>query len=189
MYRLLKYVVRERSEAGGRRDPLPLEGRTDRELFWHQMRECCLSCPGSFSERSSDMRIAFAEPEDLDYLAREDHHVQRGVIEQKIERREIVVLHHDGRRAGALRYGYFWDEIPFMNLLWVQQELRGRGFGTRLVAFWEDEMRQAGYEEVMTSTLSSERAQHLYRRLGYEDCGCLLSTDEPLETILLKKLA
>ena len=78
------------------------------------------------------MRVAFAEPEDLDYLARKDHHVQRGVIEQKIERREIVVLHHDGRRAGALRYGYFWDEIPFMNLLWVQEGLRGRGFGTRL---------------------------------------------------------
>jgi ribosomal protein S18 acetylase RimI-like enzyme len=135
------------------------------------------------------MRIAFAEPEDLDYLAREDHHVQRGVIEQKIERREIVVLHHDGRRAGALRYGYFWDEIPFMNLLWVREELRGRGFGTRLVAFWEDEMRKLGYEEVMTSTLSSERAQHLYRRLGYEDCGCLLLTDEPLEIILSKTLA
>jgi hypothetical protein len=71
------------------------------------------------------MRIAFAESEDLDYLAREDHHVQRGVIEQKIERREIVVLYHDGWRAGALRYGYFWDEIPFMNLLWGQEELRG----------------------------------------------------------------
>jgi ribosomal protein S18 acetylase RimI-like enzyme len=144
--------------------------------------------PGSFSERSSGMRIAFAESEDLDYLAREDHHVQRGVIEQKIERREIVVLHHDGWRAGALRYGYFWDEIPFMNLLWVQEELRGRGFGTRLVAFWEDEMRKGGYEEVMTSTLSSERAQHLYRRLGYEDCGCLLLPNEPLEIILSKKL-
>ncbi len=57
------------------------------------------------------MRIAFAEPEDLDYLVQEDQHVPRGVIEQKIERREIVVLHHDGRRAGALRYGYFWEKF------------------------------------------------------------------------------
>jgi ribosomal protein S18 acetylase RimI-like enzyme len=135
------------------------------------------------------MRIAFAESEDLDYLAGEDHHVPRGVIEQKIERREILMLHHDGQRAGLLRWGYFWDEIPFMNLLWVQEELRGIGFGTRLVAFWEDEMRKAGYAEVMTSTLSSERAQHLYRRLGYEDCGCLLLRDEPLEIILSKTLA
>ncbi len=135
------------------------------------------------------MRIAFAEPEDLDYLVQEDQHVPRGVIEQKIERREILMLHHDGQRTGHLRWGYFWDEIPFMNLLWVQEELRGRGFGTRLVAFWEDEMREAGYEVAMTSTMSNERAQHLYRRLGYEDCGCLLMTGEPLEIILSKKLA
>jgi ribosomal protein S18 acetylase RimI-like enzyme len=135
------------------------------------------------------MRIAFAEPEDLDFLAGEDRHVSRGIIEQKIERREIVVLRHDGRRAGLLRWGYFWDEIPFMNLLWVREELRGRGFGTRLVAFWEDEMRKAGYEEAMTSTMSNEQAQHLYRRLGYRDCGSLLLGDEPLEIILLKKLA
>jgi hypothetical protein len=66
------------------------------------------------------MRIAFAELEDLDCLARQDHHLQRGVIEQKIARREIVVLHYDGRRAGLLRWGYLWDEIPFMNLLWVR---------------------------------------------------------------------
>ena len=135
------------------------------------------------------MRVAFAEPEDLDYLAEEDHHVKRGVIEQKIERREILVLHHDGQRAGLLRWGYFWDEIPFMNLLLVREELRGRGFGTGLVEFWEDEMRKAGYREVMTSTMCNERAQHLYRRLGYEDCGCLLLSDEPLEIILKKKLA
>jgi ribosomal protein S18 acetylase RimI-like enzyme len=144
---------------------------------------------GSFQERSISMRIAFAEPADLDYLARADHHVRRGVIEQKVERREIVVLHHDERRAGLLRWGYFWDEIPFMNLLWVREELRGRGFGTGLVAFWEDEMRKAGYEEAMTSTMSNERAQHLYRRLGYKDCGSLLLSDEPLEIILSKKLS
>jgi ribosomal protein S18 acetylase RimI-like enzyme len=135
------------------------------------------------------MCIAFAEPADLDHLARADHHVRRDVIEQKIERRGIVVLHHDGRRAGLLRWGYFWDEIPFMNLLRVREELRGRGFGTRLVGFWEDEMRKAVYEEVMTSTMSNERAQHLYHRLGYKDCGSLLLNDEPLEIVLSKKLA
>ena len=50
--------------------------------------------------------------------------MQRDVIEQKIERREIwcYITTVAGR---TLRWGYFWDEIPFMNLLWVQEELRG----------------------------------------------------------------
>ena len=135
------------------------------------------------------MHIDFAGAADLDYLVAQDRHLSPGVLEQKVERSEILVLWHDDRRAGALRFGYFWDEIPFMNLLWVQEGLRDRGFGTRLVSFWEDEMRESGHEIVMTSTLSNERAQNLYRRLGYRDCGALLLPDEPLEILFSKRLA
>jgi len=134
------------------------------------------------------MHIAFADAEDLDYLMGEDRHVPPGVLEQKVGQREILVLWYDDRRAGALRYGHFWDEITFMNMLWVQEELRGRGFGTRLITFWENEMSELGHDMVMTSTLSNERAQHLYRRLGYKDCGSLLMPDEPLEILFLKRL-
>ena|SRR5215203_2787003 len=107
------------------------------------------------------MRIAFAGAEDLDYLVGEDRHVPPSVLEQKVGRREILVLWHDDHRAGALRYGHFWDEIPFMNMLWVREGLRSRGFGTRLIARWENEIRELGHERVMTSTLSSERAAPL----------------------------
>jgi GNAT superfamily N-acetyltransferase len=79
-------------------------------------------------------------------------------MKETIQFRNSDCLHHDGRQAVLLRWGYFWDEIPFMNLLWIHEELRGRGLGTRLVAFWEDEMRKAGYRDVMTSTMSSERS-------------------------------
>jgi len=135
------------------------------------------------------MHIEFAGAADLDYLVAQDRHLSTGVLKQKVERREILVLGHDDRRAGFLRFGHFWDEIPFMNLLWVQESLRDRGFGTRLVTFWEEEMRESGHDMVMTSTLSNERAQHLYRRLGYRDCGALLLPDEPLEILFSKQLA
>ena len=134
------------------------------------------------------MHIDYARTEDLDYLVAQDGHLSPGVLERKVERREILVLRHDDRRAGFLRFGHFWDEIPFMNLLWVQEGSRGRGLGTRLISFWEDEMRESGHEMVMTSTLSNERAQHLYRRLGYRDCGSLLMPDEPLEILFSKRL-
>jgi hypothetical protein len=49
-------------------------------------------------------------------------------------------------------------------------------------------MRKLGYNSVMTSSASSERAQHLYRRLGYVDVGSLLMPDEPLEIVFLKVL-
>ena len=138
---------------------------------------------------SGDTRIDFAEPEDLGYLAGEDRHVPRAILERKIARREVLVLWRAGRRAGFLRFGLFWDEIPFVNLLWIEEGSRGRGLGTQLIALWENEMRKLGHGTVMTSTLSSERGQHLYCRLGYRDCGSLLMPGEPLEILLLKELA
>ncbi len=134
------------------------------------------------------MSVAFAGPDDLDFLDGEDHHIDRDVIGLKVARREIMAAYVEDRPVGFLRYGYFWDEIPFMNLLWVEEESRGRGYGTQLVSFWEREMRKLGHDSVMTSTSSSERAQHLYRRLGYVDVGSLLMPDEPLEIVFLKGL-
>jgi len=134
------------------------------------------------------LHIAFAGQEDLGYLIAEDLHLSPDVLEQKVRRREILLLWHENRRAGALRYGYFWDEIPFMNLLWVKEGLRDRGLGTGLISFWEEQMRESGHEMVMTSSLSNERAQHLYRRLGYKDCGSLLMPEEPLEILFSKRL-
>lgn len=75
-----------------------------------------------------------------------------------------------------------------MNMLYVLEGVRGKGYGKELVAFWEDEMRRKGYDRVLTSTLSSEQAQFFYRKLGYTDCGALLLPDEPLEIIFLKNL-
>lgn len=134
------------------------------------------------------MSVAFAVPEDLDYLVEKDH-IGRDKIGEKISRCEFIVAHQDDRRVGFLRYNYFWDDVPFMNLLWVQEDFRSQGFGTRLISFWEKEMRKIGYDSALTSTLSTnERAQHLYRRLGYEDNGCLLMPGDPLELLLLKSL-
>jgi ribosomal protein S18 acetylase RimI-like enzyme len=75
-----------------------------------------------------------------------------------------------------------------MNLLWVRGDSGGKGYGMQLISFWEEEMHKLGYDSVMTSTLSNERAQHLYRRLGYEDCGCLLMPGEALEILFSKRL-
>jgi len=134
------------------------------------------------------MRVGFAGPDDLDFLTGEDHHVGRDVIRDKVARREVMVAYAEDSPVGFLRYGYFWDEIPFMNLLWVEEGSRGKGYGTRLVSFWEREMRKLGYDSVMTSSLSNEHAQNLYRRLGYVDVGSLLMPGEPREVVFLKRL-
>ena len=134
------------------------------------------------------LRIAFADQDDLDFLNREDHHIARSIIREKVARREVMVAYVEDRPVGFLRYGCLWDETPFINLLWVEEVSRGKGYGTQLLSSWEREMRKLGYDSAMTSSSSHERAQHLYRRLGYVDVGSLLMPDEPLEIVFLKGL-
>lgn len=89
--------------------------------------------------------------------------------------------------AGWLRFNFFWDNIPFMNMLYILEDYRGKGYGSQLVGFWEKEMLKKEYKMVLTSTRSNGRAQFFYRKTGYVDCGSLRLPGEPLEIILLKK--
>ncbi|HID52449.1 MAG TPA: N-acetyltransferase [Anaerolineae bacterium] len=134
------------------------------------------------------MNIEYAALSDLDYLAQNDEHITAVTIRAKIERQEIIIIRHEDQPVGWLRFGYFWDEHPFMNMLWLDEAYRGRGWGQALVIWWEEQMQLRGHHLVFTSTQSDENAQHFYRKLGYRDCGALLLPDEPLEIILLKNL-
>lgn len=134
------------------------------------------------------MRTDYAVQSDLSYLSAHDQHIPVGRMKQKIERREVILARTGARPAGWLRFSLFWDEIPFMNLLFVEEAERGKGLGRELIRFWEAEMRAAGHRLVMTSTMSDEQAQHLYRKLGYQDCGALRMPGEALEIILMKEI-
>jgi ribosomal protein S18 acetylase RimI-like enzyme len=135
------------------------------------------------------LKIIAATDSDLGYIRDRDHHIIENLILPKIKGNEIYLLRNqDESNIGWMRYSYFWDNTPFMNMIWVDEQHRGNGVGKQVVLFWEDVMKQKGFKLVMTSTLANEEAQHFYRKLGYKDAGCLLLENEPLEIILTKKI-
>ncbi len=134
------------------------------------------------------MTIRYAQPEDLEILAAHDHHIAREELRESIRRGWVLMLWEDKEFLGWLRFNLFWDNTPFMNMLFLLEGRRGQGLGGRLVDFWEQEMKARGYSEVLTSTLSNEAAQHFYRAHGYADCGSLLLPGEPLEILFRKEL-
>ncbi|MBD5130615.1 MAG: GNAT family N-acetyltransferase [Ruminococcaceae bacterium] len=131
--------------------------------------------------------IRFASTEDLDALSGLDGHISKAELPDVIERRRVIVA-EDGRLLGWLRYGLFWDNLPFMNMLYVIDGERGKGLGTALCDFWESEMKDLGYSLVLTSTQSDEHGQFFYRKRGYKDCGSLILPGEVTEIIMYKKL-
>ena len=117
-----------------------------------------------------------------------DKHINEREMLELLSFGRVYIAEKDGRFAGWLRYSMFWGNTPFMDMLYVLEEHRGRGIGTELVAFWEERMRGLGYETAMTSTVSDEYAQHLYYKLGYRAVGGFTPHGEPYELILEKRL-
>ncbi len=134
------------------------------------------------------LKIRTAREEDVPVLLNFDRHISADELRASAARGRVLVAEADGRFAGWLRWGLFWDNTPFMNMLFLLEEYRGKGLGKALVAHWEELMRHSGFGLIMTSSLSNESAQHFYRRLGYKDSGALLLKDEPLEIIFTKEI-
>ena len=135
------------------------------------------------------MEIRYAKPSDLEMIAEYDDDVSEEVLKDAIAMKRIILLFIDGDYEGWLRFNLFWDNIPFMNLLYLSEDQRGKGYGTKMVEFWEREMAEQGFGFVLTSTQSDEEAQFFYRKLGYTDRGALVLPDEPLEIIFYKNVS
>ena len=133
------------------------------------------------------LRIERAGAEDVAVI-RPLEHISRERLLEKVAGHQILVARMDGATVGWLRFGYLWDQIPFMNMLYVLEPHRGRGIGRQLVGSWEDQMKQLGYARVMTSTQADENAQHFYRKLGYADIGGFVLPGETMELLLYKAL-
>ena len=80
-----------------------------------------------------------------------------------------------------MRYNLFWDNTPFLTLIYIADAYQNKGYGRQAMLYWENEMRELDYKMVMTSTQVDEQAQHFYRKLGYKDKGSIFLDDTPFE--------
>ena len=134
------------------------------------------------------MKIRFAEKSDIEILSTYDKHIRITELESSVSLGRVIAAENNGTLLGWLRWNLFWDNTPFMNSLFILDQYRSCGYGRKMVAFWEKQMKTKGYGLVMTSSLSNEAAQHFYRKFNYVDSGALLLPEEPLEIIFTKKI-
>lgn len=110
-----------------------------------------------------------------------DEYLSEDEFELKIRDKRGYVISDDDKPVGIMRYNLFWDIIPFLTFIYLEEACRGNGFGKKAMLYWENEMRGLGYKMVMTSTQVDEQAQHFYRKLGYKDKGSLFLDNTPFE--------
>ncbi|MEJ2750228.1 MAG: GNAT family N-acetyltransferase [Anaerolineae bacterium] len=135
-----------------------------------------------------EMNIRIATNTDLEFLMANDRHISPNRLENKIRDGLIYIACDESCPVSWLRFGYIWDIVPMMNLLYVLEANRGKGIGSKIVKKWESDMFHSGADFVLTSTQADENAQHFYRKLGYQDCGAIFVPKQVPTEIFLKKM-
>ena len=105
---------------------------------------------------------------------------------------EIAVSNGQDGREYRCEIEKLEEEQIICRLLFIKEEYRGKGFAKQAITSWENEMKNQGYKMTLVSTQVDEGAQHLYRKLGYIDCGGLVLNntpfDQPMEMFFRKVL-
>lgn len=127
------------------------------------------------------MTIKTVTDDDIDFVMSIDKHVNKESYRNRVYTKSGYVLWEANQRIGIMSHCILWDNLPFMNFLFVKEEYRKQGLAKQALTDWENEMRKQGYRMVLISTQVDEDAQHLYRKSGYIDCGGLVFNGTPFE--------
>ncbi|MCB1094051.1 MAG: GNAT family N-acetyltransferase [Verrucomicrobiae bacterium] len=136
--------------------------------------------------RGQRSQIRLATEEDIDQVRLNDLGIDPGVIKTKIEWGEILVCDDGGQITGILRFQWFWDHLPFINHIWVEEGFREEHRATRMIRKLEELTAGKNYGRIMTSTQSNETGQNFFRKVGFEDAGGFTMRDQSFELIMIK---
>jgi ribosomal protein S18 acetylase RimI-like enzyme len=133
------------------------------------------------------MEIRLAVSDDKKDILKYDRHIHHTKVGECIHNGLVDVLCDGDKIVGILRYNMFWQSIPFLDLIFIDETYRGQGWGSKMMAKWEDSMKAMGYPHVMLSTQEDETAKYFYEKLGYRRIGAFLPPEQDADEIMYLK--
>ncbi len=97
----------------------------------------------------------------------------------------FVVRTPDEEIVGGVIGSTYWNWLH-IDLMWVKEELRGQGYGYRLLTLAEDEARKRGAKQAYLDTFSFQ-APDFYKKYGYQVFGELQDFPTGQQRFFLKK--
>ncbi|MCI9410558.1 MAG: GNAT family N-acetyltransferase [Eubacterium sp.] len=138
------------------------------------------------------LTIRYLKSSDKTFWYRLDQHLPEKEFDNKVQTKRGYILLLNDKPIGLLRYNLFWDNTPFCTMVFVDCEYQRKGYGRKLIEYWEHDMKAQGYQMLLTSTQVDEEAQHVYRKLGYKDCGGFVidipEFAQPMEMFFIKSI-
>ena len=97
----------------------------------------------------------------------------------------IVEYDEHGNTIGGILGGTYWGWM-YVDILWVHENHRKQGIGSKLLSMAEDEAIRRGCHHVHLDTMSWQ-APEFYKKHGYEVIGVLPDIPSGNQKYLLKK--
>jgi GNAT superfamily N-acetyltransferase len=120
------------------------------------------------------LHFRLARAEDLEWLSGQDRSLPRELHERKIRAGEVFLAVTGGQAQGCLQLEFIWSLVPYIRVIFVQEEYRRRGVGRGLLRFAEQHLREQGYRQLLSSSQVNEPApQAWHRAVGFRECGVL----------------
>ncbi|HZG55709.1 GNAT family N-acetyltransferase [Paenibacillus sp.] len=116
------------------------------------------------------------DPEQAAYVRTKlmEYNLQQ-VGKTEVENFSFFVRDSDGTVVGGMTGAIFWDMMR-VDILWLDEQLRGQGYGSKLVAMAEQYAAENNCKLIKLDTYSFQ-APEFYKKLGYQVYGVV--EDEP----------
>ncbi|HYE12723.1 MAG TPA: GNAT family N-acetyltransferase [Patescibacteria group bacterium] len=130
---------------------------------------------------STDVSIVvrFATPNDIESCFVFDHSDRQDIIENKTDMHEIILAERCGEVIGYLKLEYIWSKLPYISLIILKPEFRGKGIGSLMLNYLIEFLQLNGFDTLLSSSQVNEaEPQMWHRKKGFIECGILNGINE-----------
>jgi L-amino acid N-acyltransferase YncA len=118
--------------------------------------------------------VRFANQGDFEACLAFDHSDREDIVKNKIDMYEIIVAERCGEIIGYLKLEYIWSKLPYISLIILKPEHRGKGIGTLMLNYLIEFLQINGYSILLSSSQVNEvEPQMWHRKKGFVECGIL----------------
>ena len=76
------------------------------------------------------MKLKYMEAEDKAFVMSIDTHVNEEQYANRVLTKSGYVIWEGAEPVGLMHHAVLWDNLPFLNLIYMKEECRGKGYGT-----------------------------------------------------------
>lgn len=130
-----------------------------------------------------------AQDTDLAFLRDFSREPRDDRLRAQIQDGRLRIIESSKGPVGFIKFYVLWEVLPFIEVIIIRNDCRGRGIGRAAVRAWEEEMSAQSFQRAIISTQADETAQYFWHRVGYRDCGTLALPGRPVELFMYRDIS